>query len=129
MATVVGPPSGDAAPLVPRDPKAVTRARRRAARSRFWATYRRSTSGIVGLVMLLLFIAMAVFAPVLADRSGLDVTQVNGPILAPPSWQYPLGTDDTGRSVLTLVIWGSRISLLVGLFAAVVSMTVGAAIG
>ena len=72
---------------------------------------------------------MAIFAPLLADKSGLDVTQVDGPILAPPSWEYPLGTDDLGRSVLTLVIWGSRISLLVGLLAAVVSMTVGSAIG
>ena len=80
-------------------------------------------------MILLLFIAMAIFAPLLADQSGLDVTQVDGPILAPPSWEYPLGTDDLGRSVLTLVIWGSRISLLVGLLAAVVSMTVGSALG
>ena len=65
-------------------------------------------------MILLLFVLMAVFAPLLADKSGLDVTQVDGPILAPPSWEYPLGTDDLGRSVLTLVIWGSRISLLVG---------------
>ena len=129
MATAIDPRSGDTPAPTPRDPKAVTRARRRAARSRFWATYRSSRSGIVGLAILLLFIGMAVFAPLLADKAGLDVTQVNGPILAPPSWQYPLGTDDTGRSVLTLVIWGSRISLLVGLFAAVVSMSVGALIG
>ena len=72
---------------------------------------------------------MAIFAPLLADRAGLDVTQAEGPILAPPSADYPLGTDDLGRSVLTLVIWGSRISLLVGLLAAVVSMTVGSAMG
>ncbi len=58
--------------------------------------------GIAGLVILLLFILMAIFAPLLADESGLDVTQVDGPILAPPSWEYPLGTDDLGRSVLTL---------------------------
>jgi peptide/nickel transport system permease protein len=118
-----------AAPAAPRDPKALARARRRLAFSRFWATYRKSKAGIAGLVILLLFILMAVFAPLLADKSGLDVTQVNGPILAPPSWEYPLGTDDLGRSVLTLVIWGSRISLLVGFLAAVVSMTVGSALG
>ena len=124
--TSVTPP---VVPAAPRDPKSLARARRRLAFSRFWSTYRRSKAGIAGLVILLLFIAMAIFAPLLADRSGLDVTQVDGPILAPPSWEYPLGTDDLGRSVLTLVIWGSRISLLVGLLAAVVSMTVGSALG
>lgn len=129
MATVIEPTTGGPSPTVPRDPRAVARARRRAAWGRFWSTYRRSTMGLVGLAILLLFVAMAVFAPALADRSGLDVTRVEGPILAAPSWAYPLGTDDTGRSVLTLVIWGSRISLLVGLFAAVVSMSVGATIG
>jgi peptide/nickel transport system permease protein len=129
MATAIDPRAGDDSTPPPRDPKAVTRARRKAARSMFWATYRSSRSGIVGLAVLALFIGMAVFAPLLASKSGLDVTQVHGPILAPPSWQYPLGTDDTGRSVLTLVIWGSRISLMVGLFAAVVSMSVGALIG
>jgi peptide/nickel transport system permease protein len=124
-ATSVPPAAAPAA----RDPKALARARRRLAFSRFWSTYRKSKAGIAGLVILLLFILMAIFAPLLADKSGLDVTQVNGPILAPPSWEYPLGTDDLGRSVLTLVIWGSRISLLVGLLAAVVSMTVGSALG
>jgi peptide/nickel transport system permease protein len=80
-------------------------------------------------VILGLFLAMALFAPWLADAGGLDVTQADGPILAPPSAEYPLGTDDLGRSVLTLVIWGSRISLLVGLMAAVVSMSVGSTLG
>jgi peptide/nickel transport system permease protein len=116
-------------PIAPRDPKAVLRARRKLARRRFWSTYRRSKQGIAGLVILALFVAMALLAPLLADRSGLDVTQAAGPILAPPSAEYPLGTDDLGRSVLTLVVWGSRISLLVGLLAAVVSMTVGSAMG
>src|SRR5207342_2194910 len=50
-------------------------------------------------------------------------------ILAPPSLSYPMGTDDFGRSVLDLVIWGSRISLLVGLTAAAVSMVVGSVFG
>ncbi len=84
---------------------------------------------MAGLVILLFFAAVAIFAPVLADSSGLDPVVSDGPILAPPSLQYPFGTDDLGRSVLTLTIWGSRISLLVGLMATVVSMLVGSGIG
>ena len=116
-------------PEAPQDPKSVRRARRRSARSRLWATYSESKMGIAGLVILSLFITAAVFAPLLAAREGLDVTKVDAPALAPPSWAYPLGTDDLGRSVLTLVIWGSRVSLLVGLLAALVSMVVGSAVG
>ena len=53
----------------------------------------------------------------LADPDGLEVTKATGGVLEPPSAEYLLGTDDNGRSVLTLLIWGSRISLLVGLLA------------
>jgi peptide/nickel transport system permease protein len=112
-----------------RTPKQVARARRRLAAKRFWATYRKSKMGIAGLVILVLFVLMAIFAPVLASADGLDVTKATGRELSPPTWQYPLGTDDLGRSVLTLVIWGSRVSLLVGLLAAFVSMIVGSALG
>ena len=124
MTTVEGTPHLRAA-----EPSAVARARHRLALGRFWAAYRGNWMGIAGLVDPGIFVFVAIFAPLLADRSGLDVTKVDGPSLAPPSWEYPLGTDDLGRSVLTLVIWGTRISLLVGLLAAVVSMTVGSALG
>ena len=53
----------------------------------------------------------------------------NGPVLGAPSSHYWLGTDDNGRSVLTLLIWGSRISLFVGLSATVISMVIGTLIG
>jgi peptide/nickel transport system permease protein len=82
-----------------------------------------------GLVVLTLFVLMAVFAPLLADAEGLEVTKATGGVLEPPSAEYPLGTDDNGRSVLTLLIWGSRISLFVGLMATVISMVIGTLVG
>jgi peptide/nickel transport system permease protein len=119
------PPSGAAPP----NPRTVRRTRRRLSRQRFWATYKKSKMGIAGIAMLVLFGAMAIFSPFLASSEGLDVTKVTAPSLAEPSWQYPLGTDDLGRSVLTLIVWGSRVSLLVGLMAALVSMIVGSTLG
>ncbi len=115
--------------LVPRTPKGVARARRKIARQRFLETFRKSKMGVAGVVILIVFFTIAITAPLLAPASSLDVTKATGPILAPPSWQYPLGTDDFGRSVLDLVIWGSRVSLLVGLMAATVSMVVGSLFG
>jgi peptide/nickel transport system permease protein len=115
--------------VVPRSPKAVARARRRIALERFWSTFRKSKMGIAGLVILVFFGLVAVLAPIYSSTAYLDVTKATGPILQGPSWHYPLGTDDNGRSVLDLVIWGSRISLLVGLTAAFISMIVGSAFG
>ena len=50
-------------------------------------------------------------------------------MLEPPSSEYWLGTDDNGRSVLTLLIWGARVSLFVGLMATVISMLIGTVVG
>jgi peptide/nickel transport system permease protein len=86
--------------------------------------------GMAGLLTLILFIAVALLAPLLADREALKVTcECNGTPLSPPSLDFPFGTDNYGRSVLALTIWGSRISLLVGLLATSVAMLIGAVIG
>jgi peptide/nickel transport system permease protein len=107
----------------------ITRRRRAAAFRRNWAAFRSSPSGVVGLAVLVVFVLLAVFAPVVADPSGLEVTKATGGVLAGPSGGYPLGTDENGRSVLTLLIWGSRISLFVGLLATAISMVIGTLIG
>ncbi|MEP9365366.1 ABC transporter permease [Nocardioides sp. CN2-186] len=120
-------PAGDGA--VTLTSRQLTRRRRRASRSRAWREFRSNRAGMFGLVVLSIFVLVAVFAPLIADRSGLEVTQATGGILEPPSREYWLGTDDNGRSVLTLLIWGSRISLFVGLMATVISMLIGTFVG
>jgi peptide/nickel transport system permease protein len=110
-------------------PKAIARARRRAASARFRRSFRGSRSGMVGLAILAFFVLTAIVAPLLFPRAMLDVTQATGQPFQPPSWEYPLGTDDSGRSVLALVAWGARISLLVGFAATVLSMFIGTSVG
>ena len=107
----------------------LARQRRLASLRRTWRAFRAHRSGVAGLGILAVFVLVALAAPLLASSSGLDVTQANGPVLGAPSWHYPLGTDDNGRSVLTLLIWGSRISLFVGLSATVISMVIGTLLG
>jgi peptide/nickel transport system permease protein len=111
-----------------RSPRRIRWTRRRIALKRFWKQYRRSKMGMVGLALLIFFLGMAIFA-VFADPSGADPSKTSGPVLSPPSREYPLGTDNFGLSVLTLVVQGSKISLLVGLTASVISMTIGATVG
>ncbi|HET9672427.1 MAG TPA: ABC transporter permease [Actinomycetota bacterium] len=111
------------------DPRQIRWARRRRALVGFWRVYRRSRMGMVGLVMLGLFVLLALLAPILVPRENLNVSTAPGGILEAPSLGFPLGTDDFGRSVLDLVIYGSRISLLVGFSATVMTMVVGAGVG
>ena len=118
-----------AAPPASRDPKKIRRARRRRALTGFWRVYRKSRMGMVGLVLLGIFALLAFTAPLFVSKEELSVSSPSGLPFEPPSARFLLGTDDFGRSVLDLVIYGSRISLLVGFAATVVTMTVGAAVG
>jgi peptide/nickel transport system permease protein len=58
-----------------------------------------------------------------------SVTRAPGSALESPSAEFPLGTDQFGRSLLGLLIWGSRISLTVGLLAAALSVAIGTLVG
>jgi peptide/nickel transport system permease protein len=107
----------------------ITRRRRLAAARRVGMQFRQRRSGMLGLGILVFFVIVALAAPLLANSSGLDVTKANGPLLGPPSSKYWLGTDENGRSVLTLLIWGARISLFVGLMATLISMVIGTVLG
>jgi peptide/nickel transport system permease protein len=109
--------------------RSITWARRRASVARVWAEFRQERAGMAGLGILVFFILVAVFAPLLASSDGLNVTTATGKLLAPPYAGYPLGTDAQGRSILTLAIWGSRISLLIGFLASLVAMVIGTLVG
>jgi ABC-type dipeptide/oligopeptide/nickel transport system permease subunit len=95
--------------------------------TRVYRRFARHTGGVVGLAVLLAFFLLAVFAPLVApyDPVAQDYTAA----LAPPSAAHPLGTDNFGRDVLSRLIYGSRVSLLVGFGAVLFSMIVGVALG
>jgi peptide/nickel transport system permease protein len=111
-------------------PRSIRRARRKAALLRVWRSYRKNGMGMIGLCVLVFFVLVAVLAPVLASSCGLNPTcPSTGPQLQRPTVRFPLGTDDLGRSVLTLTIWGTRISLLVGLVSTLITVLIGTVIG
>jgi peptide/nickel transport system permease protein len=91
------------------------------------ASYARSHPSIViGGGLLGLFVLLALVGPPLTPY-GVD--QRVGPVYAPPSWAHPLGLDDAGVDMLTLLFAGSRVSLLVGFSASLVSVLVGGLVG
>jgi peptide/nickel transport system permease protein len=86
-------------------------------------------SGLAGLAVLAAFTALALAAPLFIHPADLSVVGATGQPLAPPSAAFPLGTDQPGRSVLLLVIWGARPSLAIGVIATILTMVLGSAIG
>ncbi len=103
--------------------------RRRSSAARTWREFRRHRTGLVGLCVLVVFALVAIFAPLLANPDGLEVTKATALPFTAPSSSYWLGTDESGRSVLTLLIYGSRVSLFVGLMSTLISMVLGTLIG
>ena len=104
--------------------------RRRRALATTWRDYRHDRAGMAGLIILAVFVAMALAAPLLADEAGLRaVDAIDNPAWASPTEFKPLGTDSLGRSVWTQFVWGSRISLLVGLAATVLAIVIGTVVG
>jgi peptide/nickel transport system permease protein len=95
-----------------------------------WSTFLRNKMGMVGLIALVMAIFIAVFAPLLAPFDPYEVVHVTiDDIYAPPSLEHPLGTDDAGRDVLSNFLYGARVSLIVGFFAAFISIVIGGSIG
>ncbi|HEU5417021.1 MAG TPA: ABC transporter permease [Streptosporangiaceae bacterium] len=123
------PPTPAAPSAAPPSARQIARARRRRALAAFWREYRKDRGGMTGLIILVVLIIVALAAPLLASSKGLSAAYSTYPPNAGPGWHYPLGTDADGRSVLTLLIWGSRISLLIGFTATLLSMVIGALIG
>lgn len=91
-----------------------------------WQQYRKSAAGVIGLVIILFLVGIAIFAPVLTDY---DATAVSRDRLQPPSESHFFGTDNVGKDVFSGVLYGARISLTVGVFAAITSLTIGTLVG
>jgi ABC-type dipeptide/oligopeptide/nickel transport system permease subunit len=93
---------------------------------RFAKQYLSSPMGVIGALMLLFVVIVAVFAPWLAPYNPRELVQViPSDILAPPDAEHWLGRDDAGKDVLSLLIYGARVSLVVGFTASFLSMVIG----
>ncbi|WP_158970148.1 ABC transporter permease [Chachezhania sediminis] len=82
---------------------------------------------MIAAVVLLLIVLAAIFAPLIAPHDPIYQNPIMR--LKPPSAEYPLGTDNYGRDLLSRVIWGARVSLLIGIGVTVMAVVVGLLIG
>ena len=91
-----------------------------------WRAVRRSPLGLLGLMLLTLIVVMAVGASWLAPYNP---TQTVGKPLEAPSAAHWLGTNDIGQDILSELIFGARISLLIGVLSAAIALVIGTSVG
>lgn len=100
---------------------------------RFWKLYRKNRAAVIGLILTIFFLVMGIFAPFIApqDPNTGKLTER----LSPPFWmeggsrRHLFGTDSLGRDILSRVIYGSRISILIGVVVVSVATITGVMIG
>jgi len=93
---------------------------------RTWRGFAQNPASVIGLLMFAFMVAATVAGPWLY---GVDVSDIVGPPLSPPAADAPFGTDYLGRDILASVLLGGRATLLVGITAALISMSIGVSIG
>ena len=82
---------------------------------------------VVGLILFSIILFTAVFAPLITSADPMKINLRN--LSQPPSWEHWFGTDKTGRDVLARVLYGGRVSILVGLGSGIISAIIGVLIG
>ncbi|MDF3855759.1 ABC transporter permease [Paracoccus pantotrophus] len=92
-----------------------------------WLAFRNNRLSWIGAALIAIIVCAAVFAPLVAPYDPLQQNILRR--LEPPSSDFWLGTDTYGRDVLSRLIYGSRVSLIVGFVAILIAMIVGSAIG
>jgi peptide/nickel transport system permease protein len=94
--------------------------------SRAWRRFAANRGALIGSVVLFAWILIAVFAPWLAPHDPIEISLVGR---QPPGGEYLLGTDRLGRDILSRIMFGARISLLIGVVSVAIGLTTGTALG
>lgn len=117
----------------PVDPELLLLKAPQGAFAQFWRYFSKNRGAVAGLIFILFIIIVALAAQWIAPHSPAE--QFRGHLLMPPvwmeggSWQFILGTDDVGRDILSRLIYGARLSLLVGVVVVIVSLILGITLG
>lgn len=98
-----------------------------------WRHFRQNRGAVIGLALIMLMLLTTLFADLIAPHSAIQ--QFRDATLAPPVWQtggsakFLLGTDPVGRDILSRIIYGTRLSLIIGLVSVTLSLSIGIALG
>jgi len=99
----------------------------------FWSHFRQNAGAVAGLLVITVLLVVALGAPWLAPHPPAE--QYRDALLLPPAWldggnwRFPLGTDDIGRDLLSRLLFGARVSLLIGCIVVTLSLAAGILLG
>lgn len=94
-----------------------------------WQRFLKNKLAVIGLILFSLIVLIAIMAPFIADYQN-DAIKINIPKrLTPPNSENIFGTDEMGRDILTRIIFGARISLVVGIASVAIALFIGGAFG
>lgn len=97
-------------------------------KSKRWSNFKRNKMALIGTVLILLQVIMAIFAPVIAPHDPYEQNLMK--MTLPVGTEgHPLGTDNFGRDILSRIVYGTRISLLVGLTSVLFGLLIGVTLG
>ena len=94
-----------------------------------WFQFRKNKLAMIGMVIFLALVLVALTSGFFLNYDEDVINQHMKERLQKPSEKHPLGTDQYGRDMLARIIWGTRISLFVGLFTVAIALTVGTLFG
>ena len=106
---------------------------RRKMLKEFWFYFSQNRGAVAGLVVFVLLVLTAVFAPLIAPHDPTE--QFRDALLVPPFWEqggradFLLGTDAVGRDMLSRLMYGARFSLVIGLVVVVLALIGGITLG
>ena len=107
-------------------PKLNVESNGRSASSRLYAVFARDRKSQFGILILTIFIISAILAPLIAPY---DPNSMSLDMMLAPSSKHLLGTDDLGRDLFSRIIWGTQVSLFVGIVTVAISMLIGVLLG
>jgi ABC-type dipeptide/oligopeptide/nickel transport system permease subunit len=93
-----------------------------------WRRLVRNRLAVIGLVIVVIFTLMAIFAPLIAPYGQAEVVSPSLKLMK-PSWYFPMGIDQNGRDVFSRIVYGARVSLLVGVVSQLIILAIGVPIG
>ncbi len=94
---------------------------------RMWHNFKKRKVAVLGLIIVLIYVLLAIFAPLLAPYDPLKQSLPD--MLQKPNAQHLLGTDEVGRDILSRILYGSRISLRIGFTVVILAFLIGVPIG